>query len=959
MGSKITKVRKSILLAHLSGPPRYKFLQSMDSGTDSWGEAMFSRKARSLVLILVGMLMSPSAHAQGRITTPMEQFDFNLGDDYQLANYTQLEAYWKKLAAESDRITLEVIGYTTEGRPIHMAIITAPDNHENLGRYKEISRRLALAEGVDEEEARELSAEGRAVVWIDGGLHATETLGAQQLMEWVYQMASRTDDETMRFLRDTILLATLVNPDGLELVANWYMNEPDPEKRSLSGIPRLSPKYTGHDNNRDFYMSSQPETEAINNVLYREWFPQIVYNHHQSGPRGTVLFAPPFRDPFNYNYDPLIVTSLDLVAGAMHSRFLAEGKPGATMRSGATYSTWWNGGLRTSPYFHNMIGLLTETIGSPTPMEIPFVVDKQVPRGDYPAPIEPQVWHLSQSIEYSITANRAVLDIASRYRDTLLFNIWRMGMNSIERGSRDNWTRTPKRVTAVAEAIRLEEQNSANGDPQDLRHHEMLQDPDLRDPRGYIIPSDQPDFLTATKFINALIKSGVRVHRASANFEVNGTDYSVGSYIVRTAQAFRPHILDMFEPQDHPNDFAYPGAPPTPPYDTTGWTLAFQMGIESDRILEGFEGPFEEIEGMVVPPSGRVTGLRDGEGFFLSHDVNDAFIAVNRLVGVDEDVYWLREPVSDNGKTYPAGTMYVRRGANTTDRLEDLSADLGLTFEATANEPVGDALMLDAVRIGLWDRYGGSEPSGWTRFVLENFEFPFEVVYPQILDEGNLDSEFDVLIFVDDGIPARDQDNPQTDPRVDNNISEEYASQEGQVSIARTVPKLREFLEAGGTILSIGGSTVLAEHIGLPISNALTEKLPDGTERDLPREKFYVPGSLLRAQVDNTHPLGFGLGSEVDVVFNSSLTFQLDPDAVKRGVEPVAWYVDRPLRSGWAWGESYLEDGVAVVDASVGQGKLFLFGPEVAFRAQSHGTFKFLFNGIYYGSAQPVTLGER
>ena len=217
MGSKITKVRKSILLAHLSGPPRYKFLQSMDSGTDSWGEAMFSRKARSLVLILVGMLMSPSAHAQGRITTPMEQFDFNLGDDYQLANYPQLEAYWKKLAAESDRMTLEVIGYTTEGRPIHMAIITAPDNHENLGRYKEISRRLALAEGVDEEEARELSAEGRAVVWIDGGLHATETLGAQQLMEWVYQMASRTDDETMRFLRDTILLATLVNPDGLEL----------------------------------------------------------------------------------------------------------------------------------------------------------------------------------------------------------------------------------------------------------------------------------------------------------------------------------------------------------------------------------------------------------------------------------------------------------------------------------------------------------------------------------------------------------------------------------------------------------------------------------------------------------------------------------------------------------------------------------------------------------------------
>ena len=251
------------------------------------------------------------------------------------------------------------------------------------------------------------------MVWIDGGLHATEVLGAQQLMEMVYQMVALTDAETLRFLNDVILLAVCVNPDGLDLVADWYMRNPDPSRRSTADLPRLYQKYVGHDNNRDFYMSTQPETEAINRVLFLEWFPQIVYNHHQSGPPGTVLFAPPFRDPFNYHFDPLIPLGIDLVGAAMHSRFVAEGKPGATMSSGSNYSTWWNGGLRTTVYFHNMIGLLTEMIGNPTPTQIPFIAQKQLPSGDLPYPIAPQQWHFRQSIEYSVTANRAVLDVAS------------------------------------------------------------------------------------------------------------------------------------------------------------------------------------------------------------------------------------------------------------------------------------------------------------------------------------------------------------------------------------------------------------------------------------------------------------------------------------------------------------------------------------------------------------------
>ena len=188
-------------------------------------------------------------------------------------------------------------------------------------------------------------------------------------------------------------------------------------------------------------------------MLYREWFPQIVYNHHQTGPTGTVMFSPPFRDPFNYHFDPLVVNMLDQVGSAMHTRFVQEGKPGVTTRSGANYSTWWNGGLRTTPYFHNQIGLLTETIGNPTPEQIGFVPDRLLARGDLPSPIAPQTWHFRQSIDYSITANYAVLDFAQRYRETLLYNIYVMGRNSIRKGSTDTWTMYPKRIAEVKAEI--------------------------------------------------------------------------------------------------------------------------------------------------------------------------------------------------------------------------------------------------------------------------------------------------------------------------------------------------------------------------------------------------------------------------------------------------------------------------------------------------------------------------
>src|SRR3954468_10559301 len=943
------------------------------------------QKAIALVALTVATL-SAAPQAQNRpaapkITSPKEQFGHDVGDDYFLVNYTQYVEYLKKIDAQSDRMTVVEIGKTEEGRPELTAIITSPENHKRLAQIKENNRKLALADGINDEQARQLARDGKTVVWIDGGLHATEVLGAQQLIETIYRLNTKSDPETLRLLNDDVILCTLINPDGMELVSNWYMREPDEKKRSTNGIPRLYQKYIGHDDNRDFYMMNMSESVNANRVMYRDWYPAIMYNHHQTGPAGAVLFAPPFRDPFNYNFDPLIVLGIDMVGSAIHTRLAAENKPGAVMRTGAPYSTWFNGGIRTTSYFHNQIGILTETIGNPTPVEIPFVLDMQLPRADVPNPIAPGIFPFRTAIEYSITNNMAILDLASKRHEDFLYNMYKMAKNAIEKGSRDNWTIHPKRIEAAREAIEAAQAGASRGaeniGPRGGRgggfgrggaptaiYNNVLHDPKMRDPRGFIVPSDQPDFLTATKFVNTLIKAGVFVDRATAPFTVAGKQYPAGSYVVRSAQPFRAHLMDMFEPQDHPDDIPYPGGAPRPPYDVTGYNIAYSMGIQYDRILDGFDGPFERIADLAPVPQGKVTAAPSGGGYLLSHEVNDAFVAVNRLLKANEDVFWLKAAATGGGKTYPAGTMYVPAKASTLPILQKLAADKGLVFDAVASRPAGDAMKLKPVRVGLWDQYGGSMPSGWTRWLFEQYEFPFEVVFPGTLDAGNLNAKYDVLIFVDGGIPLRDGGNGGgggfgAQPAADA-IPSEFRDRLGRVTVARTVPELKKFAENGGTILTIGSSTALGYHLGLPVMNALVERAADGTARELPREKYYIPGSILEARIDNTNPLAYGMREHAMVFYDESPAFRLRPDATLKGVRPVAWYDSQtPLRSGWAWGQQYLNEAVSIVDAPLGKGRVVLYGNEVNWRGQPHGTFKLLFNGIYAGSASTIATGTR
>ncbi len=492
----------------------------------------------------------------------------------------------------------------------------------------------------------------------------------------------------------------------------------------------------------------------MNRVLYREWYPQILYNHHQSGPQGTILWSPPLRDPFNYNQDPLLVLGIQTIGIALQTRLAAEGKPGATARSGGPYDGWWNGGLRNTAAFHNTIAILTEMIGSPTPTRVPLVMERQLPSSDLTFPVPPQVWHFRQSVDYSISCNRGVLDLASRMKENFLYNRYVMGRNSIERGSRDTWTPKPHRYAAAVREVAPPSPAGAaaaggrGGGRGGAAVNEealwaALRKPDDRDPRAYILPSSQPDFATATKFINALLETGIRVHRATSAFTVAGRSYPAGSFVVFTSQAFRPHVIDMFEPQDHPDNFAYPGAPPTRPYDNAGWTLALQMGVEFDRVLEGFTGPFSVVPDWNLPaPAGRVPA-GTAAALSVSPVQVDSFVAVNRLLAANEEV----------GRAAD-GTFVVTTRPSTLGLVRKIAAERGVDFSAVTAGASGAAARLTRPRVGLWDQYGGSMDAGWARWILEQFEFQFDRVFAPELDGGNLNAKYDVLVFVEGGIPG-------------------------------------------------------------------------------------------------------------------------------------------------------------------------------------------------------------
>jgi hypothetical protein len=435
--------------------------------------------------------------------------------------------------------------------------------------------------------------------------------------------------------------------------------------------------------------------------------------------------------------------------------------------------------------------------------------------------------------------------------------------------------------------------------------------------------------------------------------------------VVKTAQAGRAHVLDMFEPQDHPNDMDERGIPRRP-YDSAGWTLSYQMGVKFERFWEDVTGPLQGIEGLAAPIPGTISGTASASGgYLLSPSINDAFTIANRVMKANGEVSRTGAPMTANGKTYPAGSLYVAASATTTPIVVKGAQELGVNMDATSAGPAG-ATRLAARRIALWDTQTGSMPSGWTRYLLERFEFPFTIVCGAGFDDTALRSKYDVIVMPS-GAAFRPGGGGRGGGGGGGGDAEPAAT--GGAATASSDPDLRslcqvssgtgtgasaeanvkKFVEAGGVVVAAGSSArSIADVLDLPVSDYLVERQPGQPERALGGDKYYVPGSVLRVAVDTTAPSAAGAEDHIDVFFNNSPVFKLAPNAASRGVRPVIWFdTANPLRSGWAWGQNYLEGGTAAFEASVGRGKVYAFGPEITFRAQPHGTFKFLFNGIY------------
>jgi hypothetical protein len=851
-----------------------------------------SRQILLAAALVVAVVTAPSA--QPAAPTPQSVIGWEPCADYKLATYEQIEDYFRKLAAAvPGRMKLVEMGKTTEGRVQVMGIISSEQNLRQLDRYKDISRKLARARDGDrlltDQEARALAREGKAVVWIDFGLHSTEVAHGQTAPLMAFKAAA-DESEEMRLIRDNVivLLIANMNPDGTTMVASWYRENLG--KPWEGRPPELWHKYVGHDDNRDWYMMNQLETRNGAKQLYSEWFPQIIYNQHQTGPFPSRIFVPPFDDPMNPNIPPLVMRGVNLVGDAMTRRLDQEGKRGAISRVG--FDTWWNGGMRTAPYFHNMIGILTETgHSSPTPATydpatFPKTFANGVPTLEpttyYPSPYLGGEWHLRDSCDYMVTASMAVLDIASKRRQEWLYDIYQMGRDAIR--------------------------NHAN--------------------ETFIVSAHQWDPGTAVKMINVLRLGGVEVERAIAAFSAGGTQYPAGSFVIRGAQSFEPYVKDLLTPQVYPDVRLYPGGPPKRPYDITGWTLSYQMGVTVDRVAEAVAVATTKVDIATVPTGTVPAGVAGSPyPFAIDPRVNDAYIVVNRLLSDRTAVYRSVNPVRVSGEEWPAGTFLVPSG-NRFDWHKATS--LGLNIGIGPTESIA-TWRVQAPRIGVYHGWGGNMDEGWTRWLLEQFEFPYSSVFDRDVRAGNLPARFDVIVLPD---ATYDQ---MLNGEASGTMPDAYT---GGMT-ARGVSNLREFVAGGGTLVAMDRAAELpVTAFALPVENVAI-----GRESDV-----YVPGSILRLRVDPSHPVAYGMPPDAAAFFVNSPAFALTAPSDR--IRVVAEYPTRDLlMSGWLLGERTIAGRAAIVEASVEKGRVILLGFRTQHRGQSHGTYKLLFNAILLGGS--------
>ncbi len=867
---------------------------------------------RSVRLFCLALFISLcAAAAQAQVTSPKEFLGFTPGDDYKLANFKQSSAYFRKLAAQTKRMKLYEVGQSAMGETMLLAVISSEENLARLDRLKEIARRLATGRGLTDAEARALAKEGRAMVWIDGGMHATEVGHAQHTINLGYDLVTREDEEYRR-IRDRVvtLLMPSINPDGQNMVADWF-NRHYGTPREGTPMPWLYQKYAGHDNNRDWYMLNLPETRNVTKLLYHEWFPQILYNHHQTAPFPARIWVPPNADPVNPNIPPLVLRGINLVGTAMHIRFEAEGKSGVISQE--RFSSWWNGGMRTTPYYHNIIGILTETgHASPYPANYKLTPEQMEAKQWYPNPYRGGEFRFRDTLSYMNTASLGVLTIAADLAETWQYNVYLMAKDAIRRGETEA-------------------------------------------PYGFIFPLDQRDPNTMADFIERMLLSGLEVHVAKSPFTYAGVSYPAGTPVILSAQPYRPHLMDMTLPQKHPMKLQYPGGPPERPYDVAGWTLTEQMGVRNAQMKT--KPSTEMLNNLVKAPAfalpkASISGGRAKGAYLLPHERNVAIKATNRLLVAGQNVQWLMEDQVIGGKSYAAGTIIVPAKQGAHEAVEKIVSDLNLPATAVDSAGAVKVLNLSKVRVATYDPYGGNMPQGWMQYALERFDFDPATITNLDIRAGNLKNKVDVLILttfpnVADRRAASDREgqgglgNGFLGGPVPRELAPEVAGRLKGIG-EEGLDNLAAFVRAGGVLITCEAANEQTTNLfKLPI-----REVTGGT-------KFYSPGSVFKVDVDPTHPFGWGMPADSRIYFDNGDAWEADLSfpSVSKGGAFARYPETNPLVSGWIIADEVVRNRAAAVEFQVGAGRVVLFGFSVTFRAQPHQGFMLLFNAIHAGAA--------
>ncbi len=839
---------------------------------------------KTVLILFITLFLYKTSFSQ--VKSPEEYIGFPVGADYKLADWKQIKGYFNHLGAESDRIVIKNIGKTVHNNQMFAAFISSSGNLKRLDRLKKLQKEIATGHKENPGAVKKMITDGVSVVFINCAIHSTEIGSSQMSMELAYELCIKNSRDIEEILNNTLLiLIPSANPDGINIVSDWY-------KKSLktkwegSSPPELYHHYAGHDNNRDWFMLMLPETRNLTKLLYQEWFPQIVYDIHQMGNRGPRFFTPPFYYISNPNLDPLILRSIMLIGGHMTTSLAAAGFTGIATEYG--FDTWWHGGFRTAPYFHNMIGILSEAasvkIASPITQKIEDLRGSrrglpsvQTGSTNFPEPWKGGKWSLRDIIDLEKNASYTILRLAARYKDMWIKNMYQMGRKNIKKGK-----------------------------------HEP--------PFAYLFPPGQRDKDNLYSLMEILDFQGADISRAEKSFTADGRKYPPGTFIVYLSQPFRTNVKTLLEKQVFKGKRLSPGGPMESPYDATGWTLPYLMDLVSFKV----DSPFIAETRLIKDFTPENKNIKfSGNFIIIPAGQNRLYQTVNRLLPDKNEIRMFHKPYKD----YKPGTVYFKNSKNAQNHIKELLKKHHLEF-FTGEIPISRAgKRINLPRLAIYQSYAANMDEGWTRRILDEYEFKYTVIHDGDIRKGGLSKDFDAII-----LPSQ---SPQRiiKGRSSKTYPDEYSGGIGKVGVSC----LKEFVEAGGTLITFNYSCDLpVKEFYLPAENIL---------KGLPSKEFFGPGSIVMGISDPDHPVTFGLNREIPLFFSHGRAYSLSG-----GTSIIKYPAGDPLLSGYIHKPEKLSGKTALAECSIGKGKCILFGFRPQNRAQTWGTFLLIFNSIYYSS---------